>query len=147
MIKFITTDQTLNLRSSELRSGMDPGLCRFSGDNDRETFHVGYFKDETLVGIASFHQQAKEGFEGRGFQLRGMVTHPDFQGKGIGNQLLNFSIVYLRGQKVNYLWCNARKIAYKFYLSIGFEFISEEFELEKIGLHRSMYVKIIGNTA
>ncbi len=142
MIRFITTDQTLNLRSSQLRSGMDPELCRFSGDDDPKTFHVGYFKDEKLVSVASFHQQQKDGFDGRGFQLRGMVTHPDYQGKGIGNQLLNFSIVYLRGQKVNYLWCNARKVAYKFYLGIGFEFISEEFELENIGPHRSMYLKI-----
>lgn len=143
MIKFITTEQTLNLRSSELRWGIDPELCRFDGDEGPGTFHVGYFIDGTLVSVASFHSQQKDGFEGRGFQLRGMVTHPDHQGKGIGNQLLNFSIVYLRGQKVNYLWCNARKTAYKFYLGIGFEFISEEFELEKIGLHRSMYLKIL----
>lgn len=142
MIKFITTDQTLTLRSSELRWGMEPELCRFNGDDGPKTFHVGYFSNEELVSIASFHHQLRNGFEGIGFQLRGMVTHPDYQGKGIGNQLLNFSIVYLRGQKVNYLWCNARKIAYKFYLGIGFEFISEEFELEKIGLHKSMYLKI-----
>jgi len=121
---------------------MEPELCRFNGDDGPKTFHVGYFSNEELVSIASFHHQLRNGFEGIGFQLRGMVTHPDYQGKGIGNQLLNFSIVYLRGQKVNYLWCNARKIAYKFYLGIGFEFISEEFELEKIGLHKSMYLKI-----
>ena len=142
MIKFITTDHTLNLRSSELRSGIDPELCRFEMDNDPGSFHVGYLSDLKLVSIASFHHQHRDGFEGKGFQLRGMATHPDCQGKGIGNQLLNFSIVYLRGQKANYVWCNARKIAYRFYLGIGFEFISEEFELEKIGSHRTMYLKI-----
>ena len=142
MIKFITTDQTLDLRSLGLREGLERGLCGFDGDDDEGSFHVGYFQDEVLVSIATFHKQPREGFPGNGYQLRGMVTNRDFQGKGIGNQLLNFSIVYLRGQKVNYIWCNARKIAYKFYQDIGFEFISEEFELPKIGPHRVMYLRI-----
>jgi len=142
MIKFITTDQTLDLRSSGLRGGLERGLCGFDGDDDEGSFHVGYFQHEVLVSIATFHKQAREGFTGPGYQLRGMVTDRDFQGMGIGNQLLNFSIVYLRGQKVNYIWCNARKIAYKFYQGIGFEFISEEFELPKIGPHRVMYLRI-----
>ncbi len=142
MIKFITTDQTLDLRSLELRGGLDRSLCGFEGDDDKESFHVGYFQDERLASIATFHKQPREGFPGVGYQLRGMVTHPDFQGKGIGNQLLNFSIVYLRGQGANYLWCNSRKIAYKFYKGIGFEFISDEFELPKIGPHKVMYLKI-----
>ncbi|MES2874207.1 MAG: GNAT family N-acetyltransferase [Bacteroidota bacterium] len=142
MIKFITTDETLDLRSSGLREGLERSLCFFEGDNDEGSFHVGYFRDEVLISIATFHKQAREGFPGIGYQLRGMVTDSCFQGKGIGNQLLNFSIVYLRGQKVNYIWCNARRRAYKFYLGIGFEFISEEFELPKIGPHRMMYLKI-----
>ena len=142
MIKFIAADQTLDLRSSGLREGLERSLCGFDGDNDEGSFHVGYFKDDQLVCIASFHKRAREGFSGVGYQLRGMVTESSFQGKGIGNQLLNFSIVYLRGQKVNYIWCNARKIAYKFYQGIGFEFISEEFELPTIGPHRIMYLKI-----
>jgi GNAT superfamily N-acetyltransferase len=142
MIKFITSDQTLAIRSSELRSGIEPDLCRFEGDNDSGTFHVGYFADDKLVSIASFYSQGREGFPGTGIQLRGMATLSEFQGKGIGNQLLNFSIVYLKGQQANYLWCNARKAAYRFYLGIGFEFISEEFEIGIIGTHRVMYLKI-----
>jgi ribosomal protein S18 acetylase RimI-like enzyme len=71
-----------------------------------------------------------------------MVTHPDFQRKGLGNQLLNFSIVYLKGQQANYIWCNSRKLAYKFYLGLGFEFVSEEFELPNIGSHKVMYLKL-----
>ncbi|WP_411275376.1 GNAT family N-acetyltransferase [Daejeonella sp.] len=142
MIQFIRTDQTLDLRSSELRGGLDKSLCGFDGDDDQGSFHVGYFQDMILVSIATFQKLQREGFSGNGYQLRGMVTHPDFRGKGIGNQLLNFSIVYLSGQRVNYLWCNARKIAYKFYQGIGFEFISEEFELPVIGPHKVMYLKI-----
>lgn len=142
MIKFITTDDTLALRSSGLRQGAEPQLARFEGDEEESSFHLGYFMGDMLICVASFHKKYREGFSGSGFQLRGMVTMPEFQGKGIGNQLLNFAIIYLRGLKINYLWCNARKIACRFYLGIGFEFISEEFEIEGIGPHRVMYLKI-----
>ncbi|MGB4400650.1 MAG: GNAT family N-acetyltransferase [Daejeonella sp.] len=142
MIKFITSDQTRDLRSSELRSGLDRNLCGFVGDDDEGSFHVGYFLDTELMSIATFHRQPREGFPGAGYQLRGMVTHPDYRGRGIGNQLLNFSIVYLKGQGTNYIWCNARKKACKFYQDIGFEIISKEFELPGIGPHREMYLRI-----
>lgn len=142
MIRFISTDDTLALRSLVLRDGADNELCRFDGDDDDFSFHLGYFKDEELICIASFHQKQRENFDGKGYQLRGMATKPEFQGRGVGNQLLNFAIVYLRGVKANYLWCNARKVAFRFYLSLGFEFISDEFEMEGIGPHRAMYLKI-----
>jgi hypothetical protein len=71
-----------------------------------------------------------------------MATIEKYRGRGFGNRLLTFSIVYLKGQNVNYLWCNARKKALPFYLSIGFEAISEEFELPMIGPHYSLYLKI-----
>jgi ribosomal protein S18 acetylase RimI-like enzyme len=71
-----------------------------------------------------------------------MATLESYRGKGLGNKLLNFAIVYLRGQKVNYLWCNARKAAFGFYLALGFEFISAEYEIPGIGPHKKMYLKI-----
>jgi GNAT superfamily N-acetyltransferase len=142
MIKFISSLDTLALRSSVLREGADTELCRFDGDDDELSFHLGYFKDDILVCIASFQHQGREGFSGTAYQLRGMATLPAYQGTGIGNQLVNFSIVYLRGLKANYLWCNARKAAFRFYTGLGFEFISEEFEIPGIGPHKAMYVKI-----
>ncbi|MDP3468815.1 MAG: GNAT family N-acetyltransferase [Daejeonella sp.] len=142
MIRFISTEGTLDIRSSVLREGMVPELCRFDGDDDEDTFHLGYYKDDELICIGSFHKQAKEAYEGVGYQLRGMATLFDYHRKGIGNQLLNFAIVYLKGKKVNYIWCNARINACRFYLGIGFEIISDEFEIEGVGPHRLMYLKI-----
>jgi len=142
MIKFITAEDTLLLRSPVLRNGADSKTCVFDGDDDQASFHLGYFIDDELVCVASFHQQGKDDFEGMAYQLRGMATQFSHQGKGIGNQLVNFAIVYLRGQKVNYLWCNARKMAFRFYLGLGFEFISDEFDIPNIGPHKTMYLKI-----
>lgn len=142
MIKFISSEDTLALRSPILRNGADPQLCVFDGDNDEFSFHLGYFIEDELVCVASFHQQGRDNFQGLGYQLRGMATQLSYQGRGIGNQLVNFAIVYLRGQKANYLWCNARKAAFRFYSGLGFEFVSEEFDIPNIGPHKAMYLKI-----
>ncbi len=143
MIQFITVDELLPLRNALLREGkLTDEQCRFPADSLPGTFHIGYFIDGKLVCIASFHAQAYGDFAGEGYQLRGMATVEEFRGRGIGNQVLNFGIVYLKGQKANYLWCNARKKALPFYLNMGFEIISGEFEVSGIGPHYVLYVKI-----
>lgn len=143
MIKFINAGDVLNIRNIVLREGrLLPDECRFPTDEIEGSFHLGYFDEEQLVCVASFHPQNYEGFPGKGYQLRGMATLESHRSKSLGNQLLNFAIVYLRGQKANYLWCNARKKALRFYANIGMEIISEEFDVPGIGPHHAMYLKI-----
>jgi GNAT superfamily N-acetyltransferase len=143
MIKFIKVEDTLAIRNKVLRGGiLNPEECIFPTDNLHGAFHIGYYVGDILVCIASFHPQAYREFTGNGYQLRGMATIDEYRGKGFGNQLLNFAIVYLRGQKANYVWCNARKSARQFYLNMGFEVISPEFDVPNIGPHYVMYVKI-----
>jgi len=143
MIKFINLDEVFNIRNIVLREGkMPPGQPRFPSDDVEGAFHLGYFVGDELVCVASFHPESHAPYTGLGYQLRGMATLEQHRSKNIGNQLLNFAIVYLRGQKANYIWCNARKKALKFYQSIGFEIISPEFEVAGIGPHHVMYLKI-----
>jgi len=143
MIKFIAVEDLLSIRNEVLREGkLTLDECRFPTDNIAGAFHLGYYRNDELLSIASFHPQNYEGFTGVGYQLRGMATIEKYRGQGLGNQLLNFAIVYLRGQKANYMWCNARKKALQFYQNMGFEIISAEFEVPVIGPHYVMYVKI-----
>ncbi|NEU08662.1 GNAT family N-acetyltransferase [Flavihumibacter sp. R14] len=142
MITFVGTDAVLPLRSRVLRDGKPFQECVFPGDELETTFHLADIQNNEAVCVATFHLHAHPAFKGDAYQLRGMATAPESRGNGIGNQLLNFAIVYLRGLKTDYVWCNARKAAYSFYLGVGFEFISEEFEIAGIGPHRAMYLKI-----
>ncbi len=143
MIKFIKTEEVLPLRNLVLRKGkLKDEECFFINDDAPDSFHLGYLLDGKLVCIATFHHQSHPDYPGDGYQLRGMATAFCQQGKGYGNQVLNFAIVYLRGAGAEYVWCNARKVAFKFYQSLGFEFISEEFEIPNIGPHKVMYLKI-----
>jgi GNAT superfamily N-acetyltransferase len=143
MIRFIPVEELLAIRNEVLREGkLTLEECRFPGDELKGTFHLGYFGYEKLVSIASFHPKNYEGYQGAGYQLRGMATLEPYRGKGMGNQLVNFAIVYLRGQKANYIWCNARTKAMPFYQNLGFEIISPEFDVPRIGPHHVLYLKI-----
>ena len=143
MIRFIPVEDLLAIRNEVLRGGrLTLDECRFPGDKEEGSFHLGYFDRDKLVCIASFHPKQYGVFKGKAYQLRGMATLDDYRGKGFGNQLINFAIVYLRGQKANYIWCNARKKAVRFYQNVGFEIISDEFEVRDIGPHYVLYLKI-----
>lgn len=143
MIRFIQADDVLPVRNEVLREGkLTLEQCRFPGDDAEGAFHLGYFNNDQLVCIATFFPKNYDGYAGKAYQLRGMATLESYRSKGIGNQLVNFAVVYLRGQKANYIWCNARKNALRFYGNLGFEVISDEFEVPNIGPHRVMYLKI-----
>jgi hypothetical protein len=143
MIRFIQADDVLPVRNEVLRDGkLTLEQCRFPGDDAEGAFHLGYFDKEQPVCVVTFFPKSYDGYTGRGYQLRGMATLESHRSKGIGNQLVNFAIVYLRGQKANYIWCNAREKALRFYADLGFEIISDEFEVPNIGPHRVMYLKI-----
>ena len=142
MIQFVKTGEVLPLRSEVLRDGKPPEECAFPGDDAETTFHLADIQNGQPVCVATFHLQEHPDFKGKAYQLRGMATAAEFRGRGVGNQLVNFAIVYLRGLQADYLWCNARKAAYSFYLGLGFEFISPEFEIPGIGAHRAMYLRV-----
>jgi predicted GNAT family N-acyltransferase len=143
MIKFIEVEDLLPIRNEVLREGrLKAEECRFPTDKIAGAFHLGYYVNNELACVVSFHPQNYGAFTGAGYQLRGMATIEKYRGQGIGNQLVNFAIVYLKGQKAGYVWCNARKKALKFYYNVGFEVVSDEFEVPGIGPHYVMYVKI-----
>ena len=58
MIRFIPTDDVLALRNQVLREGrLTLDQCRFPNDDAEGTFHLGYFDNDRLVCVASFHPQ------------------------------------------------------------------------------------------
>ena len=61
MIRFIPVEDVLAIRNEVLREGsLTLDECRFPADDAAGTFHLGYFDNEQLVCIASFHPQNYE---------------------------------------------------------------------------------------
>lgn len=141
-IAFITADETLPLRSLQLRDGWELNRCRFDSDEIEKAFHLAQIKEGEVVCVLSLHPQCWQGLQGDGFQLRGMATHPHYYKKGLGKSLIEFAVKELKDRGVDYVWCNARRSACLFYEKMGFEYISGEFEIPAVGPHRKMYLQL-----
>ena len=141
MIRFITADQTLPLRSLVLRGGLPESECIFDHDTLPTTFHLGYFDENNeLTCILTCMKDNHGKIPKVAYRLRGMATHPNHRRKGHAAELLNAAIQHLKNQLgIDYLWFNARTVAFPFYEALGFEYISDEFDIPGIGPHREMF--------
>lgn len=140
-IKEISPEQTYEIRLEVLRKGIDLPV-QFSGDTDSETFHLGLFENNKLVGISSFMKTNNSLFNVKQYQLRGMATIPETRGKGYGKALLKYAIEMLKDKKMAILWCNAREVALQFYLKLGFKIKGESFDIPNIGIHYVLYKEL-----
>lgn len=150
MIKtqFIEPQQTYALRQNVLRPGRPPEEAMFDDDFLQSTFHVGTFENNHLQVIATFiEQQPPEALRAYldlptnipSYRLRGMATDDSARRKGFGRNTVLFAEQHLLQQGIRFLWFNARKVAYPFYTSLGYEFFGDEFEMKLIGPHKVMY--------
>lgn len=149
-LDFIFPEQTYSLRNLVLRPGQSRDACIFVSDKDPLGFHLGAFikssgEQSEPVCVASFHPEVFPSVQSdhliaakHPYRLRGMATHPDFTRKKIGTALLEMGIGHLRALGSDLLWFNARQKAFGFYQSMGFDFGSELFEIEGVGLHKVM---------
>ena len=140
-IKNISAKDTYSIRKEVLRKGIDLPF-KFNGDLDKDTFHLGAYKDGFLVGVASFMKVNLDFFNGTQYQLRGMATLYKVRGLGFGKLLISEASNQLKQKGIAIIWCNAREVALKFYERNGFKIIGESFEIDKVGTHYKMYKKL-----
>jgi predicted GNAT family N-acyltransferase len=140
-VKEIEAKETYPLRLTVLRKGIDLPY-KFKEDFDEDTFHLGVFSSDELVGIATFIRNEIDDFDETQYQLRGMATLLKVRRKGFGKIIIDEAIRVLKKKKINILWCNARKEAIPFYEKLNFNIIGEEFNVEKVGVHFKMYAEI-----
>ena len=142
-VRFIKAQDTHALRLKVLRPGGVPEDVDFANDRLSEAFHLGVQIGEHRIAVGSFYPEAHPEITGwKQFRLRGMATHPDFQGQGAGAQLLQFALEHLKEQHADLLWCNARVKAMAFYERAGLVVHGEQFEIEGIGGHYVMYRRL-----
>lgn len=142
-LKIVKSDDLLNLRSKILRNNLDPNLCRFPGDKEINSFHIGAFNGNTLIGgVSVMKNECKKKELPNCFQLRGLFVDKEFQHNGIGKTIVNFVENRLRDGGVNYLWMNARESAVLFYLKLNYSNSKISYVINEIGLHYLMYKKL-----
>ncbi len=136
----ITAEQTREIRQSVLRPQQDASMLVYPGDDDKESFHLGVMKDQSVVAILSMYHMPREG-ESSGWRIRGMATVPAVRSMGYGRELvLNARDRAWRIDRSE-IWCNARESAFGFYEKLGFVVVGDLFEIEGIGTHAVMVLE------
>ncbi len=67
-----------------------------------------------------------------------MATLDEYQGKGLGKELILKVEEVLKEKNVDVLWCNARVVALGFYKKLGFKIKGSKFDILLIGYHYEM---------
>lgn len=141
-IRMIRPEETYPLRHKVLRPSQASELCPFDLDEHKDSFHLGAFQGDLLVGILSAVPLDEKGVEREDvFRIRGMAVDADSRGRGIGTLLLQSAAKHLERQGPCRLWCFARSHAVPFYIRNGFVIVGEEFEIEGVGPHFTMILK------
>jgi len=138
-VKQITAVETYAVRHPVLRAGRPIETCAMPGDDAQDTFHLGLFDAEKLIGVVTFMNATKTQFTGKQYQLRGMAVLDGYQGKGLGNLLVAAGEARLKAAGYKLLWCNARIKALNFYTRKGFKIEGKPFEIDPIGTHYLLY--------
>jgi GNAT superfamily N-acetyltransferase len=99
---------------------------------------VGAFDGGELVAVGFV---CPEGGPGE-WRVRGMATKPAHRGRGAGAAILDGLVEHARANGATRVWCNARTPALSLYSRAGFEPASDEFEIEGIGPHFVMAVRV-----
>ncbi len=134
-VKRISGEDTYKIRHLVLRQGQAFKECAYPLDQEKETGHFGIYQDDRLVGVASIFYDANPDFiQTSQWRIRGMAILPEFQGKGMGQQLLQACIEHAKKNRGNIIWCKARATAVIFYEKFGFLGQGDPYELERPGL-------------
>ncbi len=153
-IKLIKSNELLFLRSKILRNNINPNDCRFQGDNDLDSYHLGAFISNKLVGAVSLINNKCEKMKIENcYQMRGLCVDSKFQNKGIGKKLVfevekklkdshANSMIKLKELKIKNVWMNARDSAINFYLKLNYINSDIKYSIGQIGLHYLMYKEL-----
>lgn len=141
IVKRISAEETFDIRKRVLRENI-PLPFEFQGDFDKNTIHLGAYIDNIQVSIASFMKVNLEGFEGNHYQLRGMATLTEYQGRGSGKALLSSAEEIIKKLGCTMIWCNARVVAQKFYEKNGYQIVGPQFDIKHVGPHYKMFKTI-----
>jgi predicted GNAT family N-acyltransferase len=87
------------------------------------------------VGIVSLYKEPRAGGPADGWRIRGTATEADARGAGYGAALVAACIEHTAAHGGGELWCNARMGAVGFYRRMGFDVVSDEFDIAGIGPH------------
>ena len=155
-IDLIPASETHDLRHRVLRAGKPLSTCKFDGDTDLNTFHLGILQEmtgvsadseKTILGICSLYARPipdqTNDINGSFWQLRGMATAPEARQQGLGKRLLEAAEKEVIKRGGTGIWANAREAALNFYHHNGYQDIGGHFDIAEVGLHQRIIKRFV----
>ena len=136
LIRRVKAADVIDLRHAVLREGLPRETAIFPGDDNPDSRHYGAFDSTRLIGCVTLHPSQWQ--DRPAWQLRGMAIVPDLRQTGIGKAMIEFLEADLADSNVKQLWCNARVPAAGFYQKMGWQIVSDVFEIPTAGPHVKM---------
>jgi GNAT superfamily N-acetyltransferase len=123
VVRFISAQDCIDLRSRILRPNQPIELCHFTEDHFESTFHLGLVQNEEILSNGTFIQNTHPHFAQNKniYRLRGMATDTKFRGRGFGRLILEKAEDILKQKNCEVLWFNARETAFGFYEKCGYK--------------------------
>lgn len=135
VVQRIPERDTVPLRHAILRAGQPLSAVAMHGDDVATWF--GVLHNGAVHGtIGLFDETSPEGDSQS--RLRGMTTSKGIRGTGLGRLLVDALVDQVRDEGGDSMWCAARVEAAGFYEKLGFERVSEVYEVEDLGPHVRM---------
>lgn len=127
-IRKVTTAAVLPIRHIVLWPDKSLSFCEVEGDDS--AIHYGAFIGGKLVSVASVYNNGSEA------RLRKFATLPEYQGQGIGTEVIQRLVCDLKSENVSYFWCDARTSALSFYQKFGLCVEGEEFKKSNVAYYK-----------
>lgn len=131
-IKQLSATEVLPVRHQVLWPDKPMSFCMVP--DDEQATHYGAFIGEQLVCVASIYIQGHEA------RLRKFATLSEFQGQGIGSNVIDHTISNLKDLNIQYFWCDARATALGFYQKFGMAVEGSEFEKSGVRITKCRFI-------
>lgn len=138
-------EEILPLRYGVLCTGRPWMEARFTGDDDENTHHFGAFsatpRGSANLGCVTYMLNSHD--DEPAWQLRGMAIRPDLARTGIGKGLVLAAQAQLLAMRpCRLFWCRARVPAIPFYEKLGWQVVTDVYNIEHYGPHRNMMMRL-----
>lgn len=129
--------QLLQLRYDVLRAPLNLTFSEAFLARDKDNILIAAFDGERVVGCCQLEKMQEDVY-----QLRQMAVAFDYQGKGVGKQVVDYAEQIAKQKGAEKIELHARDVAKGFYQKLGYHLVGDKYY--EIGLpHYTMIKKLV----
>ena len=114
--------QMIDLRNDILRKPLGLSFTPADFQKEQQNILIGAFEVNKIVGCCVLTKVNE-----RTIQLRQMAVNNEFQGKGVGKQIVQYAEKIAQEEKYKTIMMHARSVAVSFYKKLGYAIEGNEF--------------------